>query len=57
MVDGDRDPAPPSRLGRWLTDIFNDWGPGGRAAATDVHGPDPADVPIPPLTGSVAGSH
>ena len=47
MVDGDRDLPPPSRLGRWLTDVFNDWGPGGRAAAAQVHGPDPADVPIP----------
>jgi 1-acyl-sn-glycerol-3-phosphate acyltransferase len=47
MVDGDRDLEPPSRLGRWITDLFNDWGPGGRAAATKLHGPDPADVPIP----------
>ena len=54
MVDGDRDQAPPSRLSRWLTDIFNDWGPGGRAAAVDVRGPDPADVPIPPLVGGAA---
>jgi 1-acyl-sn-glycerol-3-phosphate acyltransferase len=48
MVDGDRDPAPPSRFERWVTDLFNDWGPGGRAAAELVHGPSPADVPIPP---------
>jgi len=47
MVDGDRDLDPPSRIGRWLTDLVNDWGPGGRAAASLVHGPDPADVPIP----------
>jgi 1-acyl-sn-glycerol-3-phosphate acyltransferase len=48
MVDGDRDLPVPGRIGRWYTDLFNDWGPGGRAAATQVHGPDPADVPIPP---------
>ena len=47
MVDGDRDLPPPSRFGRWLTDVFNDWGPGGRAAAARRKGPDPADVPIP----------
>ena len=49
MVDGDPDLPPPWRPGRWLTDVFNDWGPGGRAAATGSHGPDPADVPIPPI--------
>src|SRR5439155_23494405 len=49
MVAGDRDPGPPSRFGRWLTDIFNDWGEGGRAAAEALRGPEPADVPIPPL--------
>jgi len=48
MVDGDRDPGPPSRFESWVTDIFNDWGPGGRPAATKRHGPKPADVPIPP---------
>jgi 1-acyl-sn-glycerol-3-phosphate acyltransferase len=47
LVDGDRDLPPPGRFGRWLTDLFNDWGPGGRAAASLVRGPDPADVPIP----------
>lgn len=49
MVDGDRDLPRPGRLGRFLTDLFNDWGPGGRAAASRRKGPDPADVPIPPL--------
>lgn len=48
MVDGDRDLALPSRFERRVTDMFNDWGPGGRAAATKRHGPNPADVPIPP---------
>ena len=51
MVEGDRDKLPPGRIGRKITDLFNDWGPGGRAAATLVHGPDPADVPIPPARG------
>lgn len=51
MVDGDRDQPPPGRIGLKLTDLFNDWGPGGRAAASLVHGPDPADVPIPPARG------
>jgi 1-acyl-sn-glycerol-3-phosphate acyltransferase len=49
MVEGDRDLPRPGRLGRYLTDLFNDWGPGGRAAASQRRGPDPADVPIPPL--------
>jgi len=55
MVDGDRDRTPPGRFGRWLTDLFNDWGPGGRAEATHQHGPDPADVPIPPLHSGTEG--
>ena len=49
IVAEDRDRNPPWRLERWLTDLVNDWGPGGRAAATLKRGPDPADVPIPPL--------
>jgi 1-acyl-sn-glycerol-3-phosphate acyltransferase len=48
MVANDRDGPPPGPIARWLTDMFNDWGPGGRAAATQVHGPDPADVPFGP---------
>jgi 1-acyl-sn-glycerol-3-phosphate acyltransferase len=48
MVEGDRDRPAPSRFERHLTDMFNDWGAGGRAAATLQRGPDPADVPIPP---------
>jgi 1-acyl-sn-glycerol-3-phosphate acyltransferase len=55
MVDGDRDQPPPSRFSRWLTDIFNDWGPGGRAGAQDLRGPDPAEVSIPPLGGGAVG--
>jgi 1-acyl-sn-glycerol-3-phosphate acyltransferase len=47
MVDGDRDAPTAGRFARWLTDLFNDWGPGGREVATHRHGPDPADVPIP----------
>jgi 1-acyl-sn-glycerol-3-phosphate acyltransferase len=47
MVDDDRDLPVPGRFGRWLTDMFNDWGPGGREAATKRHGPNPEDVLIP----------
>ncbi len=54
MVDGDRDlPRPGSRFERWLTDLFNDWGEGGREAATHLRGPEPADVPIPPARPAV----
>ena len=49
MVEHDRDREPPGRFVRWLTDLFNDWGPGGRAAATQLRGPDPATVPVPAL--------
>jgi 1-acyl-sn-glycerol-3-phosphate acyltransferase len=48
MLADDRDRPPPGLIGRWFTDWFNDWGPGGRAAATLVRGPDPADVPYGP---------
>ena len=51
MVDGDRALPRPSRIERYATDLFNDWGPGGRAAATQQHGPEPSDVPTPPLNG------
>ncbi len=45
MVADDHDLAVPGPFGRWLTDLFNDWGPGGRAAASKVVGPSPEDVP------------
>ena len=48
MIAADRDLPRPSRFEAWLTDLFNDWGPGGREAAARLRGPDPADVPIPP---------
>ena len=48
MVAEDRDRPPPGVIGRWFTDMFNDWGPGGRAAATLRYGPNPADVPYGP---------
>ena len=47
MVADDRDLPVPGPIERWFTDLINDWGPGGRAAASEVRGPDPADVPIP----------
>lgn len=49
MVEGDRDLPRPRFIGRLITDLFNDWGPGGREAASRRKGPDPGDVPIPPL--------
>jgi 1-acyl-sn-glycerol-3-phosphate acyltransferase len=49
MVAEDRDLAIPGPFGRWFTDVFNDWGEGGRAAAGAVVGPLPQDVPLPPL--------
>ena len=45
MVDADRDLEPPGRFGRRLTDLFNDWGPGGRAGASLERGPDPSGAP------------
>jgi 1-acyl-sn-glycerol-3-phosphate acyltransferase len=48
MVEGDRDLPPPGRFTRWLTDVFNDWGEGGRDAAALIRGPRPEDVPVPP---------
>jgi len=51
LVAADRDLPAPGPFGRWLTDKFNDWGPGGRAAAAAELGPRPDDVPIPPLAG------
>jgi len=47
MVSGDRDLPIPGRFGRWLTDVFNDWGPDGREAAALRVGPNPTDVPRP----------
>jgi 1-acyl-sn-glycerol-3-phosphate acyltransferase len=49
MVAADQDQPVPGRFGRWLSDVFNDWGPGGRAGLDAERGPEPADVPIPPL--------
>ncbi len=50
MVADDRDVArPTSRIERRVSDLFNDWGPGGRQAAARQRGPNPVDVPIPPL--------
>lgn len=54
MVADDRDMPPPGPLWRWFTDWFNDWGDGGRAAASQRRGPDPADVPYGPANGREA---
>ena len=48
MVDADRDLPVPGPFGRWITDLFNDWGPGGRAAASFRYGPKPEEVLLPP---------
>jgi 1-acyl-sn-glycerol-3-phosphate acyltransferase len=53
MVDGDVELRTPGRFTRWLTDLFNDWGEGGREAAARRHGPDPASVRIPPAGGAL----
>jgi len=47
MVDADRDLAVPGPFGRWITDLFNDWGQGGRTQASLRYGPTPADVARP----------
>ena len=55
LVADDRDLPRPGPISRWLTDMFNDWGPGGRAAATLMHGPDPRDVPYGPASEEATG--
>jgi 1-acyl-sn-glycerol-3-phosphate acyltransferase len=55
MVADDRDLPVPGPIGRWFTDLINDWGPGGRAAASLRRGPDPADVPVPTADGQDGG--
>lgn len=57
MVADDRDLPPPGRIGRWFTDLFNDWGPGGRAAASEIRGPRPDEVPLPPMPTAGAGAN
>ena len=47
MVAGDRDLPAPGPFGRWFSDVFNDWGPGGREAADARVGPKPDDVARP----------
>jgi 1-acyl-sn-glycerol-3-phosphate acyltransferase len=60
MVADDRDLPQPGRFGRWFSDVFNDWGPGGREAASARVGPPPDEVPRPvtaiPTGGSAAES-
>ena len=51
MIANDRDLPRPGPIERWFTDLFNDWGPGGREAASRVHGANPADVPFRPGSG------
>jgi 1-acyl-sn-glycerol-3-phosphate acyltransferase len=54
MLAADRDLPAPGPVGRWFTDLFNDWGPGGRAGAGLVAGPQSEDVPPPPPPGDPA---
>ena len=49
MVADDRDQPAPGPFGRWLSDLFNDWGPDGRAGASAEYGPRPDAVLIPGL--------
>ena len=42
--DSPERPRPRGRFGRRLSDLFNDWGPGGREAADHVRGPAPDEV-------------
>lgn len=49
MVATDRDLPLPGPFGRWFTDVFNDWGPGGRDAAGLRIGPPPDEVPYGPV--------
>jgi 1-acyl-sn-glycerol-3-phosphate acyltransferase len=46
MVADDRDLPIPGPFGRWFTDLFNDWGPGGRPGKDSVVGPEPPDAPF-----------
>ncbi|HYL41244.1 MAG TPA: lysophospholipid acyltransferase family protein [Candidatus Binatus sp.] len=55
MVAEDHDLAIPGPFGRWLTDVFNDWGPGGRAYQATVVGPRPQDAPYADAPWAVTG--
>jgi 1-acyl-sn-glycerol-3-phosphate acyltransferase len=48
MVDDDPELPVPGRFGRWFTEMFNDWGPTGRAGKSAVRGPEPAAAPLGP---------
>jgi len=41
------EPGVPGRFGRWLTEVFNDWPEGSRAASAEVHGPSGILSPDP----------
>lgn len=44
VADSPPRPRPTGRFGLWFTDLFNDWGPGGREAASLVRGPSREEV-------------
>lgn len=48
------DPAPPGRFGRWLTELFNDWPEGSRAAAEAAARPVDPEAAVDP--GPAAGT-
>jgi 1-acyl-sn-glycerol-3-phosphate acyltransferase len=56
MVADDRDLPIPGRFGRWFSDVFNDWGPGGRQAAAARVGPRPDEVPRPVIATQIRAS-
>jgi hypothetical protein len=56
MVAGDRDRPLPGRFGRWFSDVFNDWGPGGRETASARVGPAPEEVPRPVIANPASGA-
>jgi 1-acyl-sn-glycerol-3-phosphate acyltransferase len=56
MVAEDRDLPVPGPFGRWLSDLFNDWGPGGRVGAAEVVGPRPEVAPYAERFGPGTGA-
>ena len=50
------DPAPPGRFGRWLTELFNDWPEGSRAAAEDARAAARDEDPRAAAVSTPAGS-
>lgn len=47
LVADAAEPPVPGRFGRWLTELFNDWPEGSRAASAEVRGPSGILAPDP----------